>query len=319
MKGPSMKAALIDKYGGNELVEVRDVPQPQPGLDDVLIRVHAASINPLDWKIRSGMVKIFTGRTFPKILGSECAGEVVTTGSSVQRFAQGDMVIGFTGIKCLAAFAEYVCAPERTTFTKPVNITFAQAATIPIAGLTALQALRDLGRLAAGHSVLINGASGGVGTFAVQIARIFAAKVTAVCSGANSELVLGLGADRVIDHTREEFTKGSERYDLIFDAVAKAPFAACKRVLAPKGIYVTTLPTFAVLLNQFLTGYLTPKKARIIVVKPNARDMEWMKGQIEAGRIRIVIDREYPLEQIREALAYSETGKAKGKIVLKIY
>jgi NADPH:quinone reductase-like Zn-dependent oxidoreductase len=280
--------------------------------------VHAAAINPLDWKIRNGMVKIFTGRTFPKILGSECAGEVVATGSSVQSFAHGDLVISFTGIKRLAAFAECVCAPGRTTFPKPENITFAQAATIPIAGLTALQALRDLGRLAAGHSVLINGASGGVGTFAVQIARIFATKVTAVCSGANSELVRELGADQVIDHTREEFTKGSERYDLIFDAVAMAPFAACKRVLAPKGIYVTTLPTFAVLLNQFLTGYLTAQKARFDMVKPNARDMEWMKGQIESGRIRIVIDREYPLEQIREAFAYSETGKAKGKVVLKI-
>jgi NADPH:quinone reductase-like Zn-dependent oxidoreductase len=313
-----MKAALIDRYGGNEVVAVRDVPQPQPGPDDVLIRVHAAAINPLDWKIRSGMLKIFTGRTFPKILGSECAGEVVTTGSRVQRFAQGDQVIGFPGIKRLAAFAEYVCAPEGTTFPKPVNVTFAQAATIPIAGLTALQALRDRGGLAAGQHVLINGASGGVGTFAVQIARIFAAKVTAVCSGANAELVRGLGADRVIDYTREEFTRGSERYDLIFDAVAKAPFAACRRVLAPKGIYVTTLPTFAVLLNRYLTGYLTSQKARFVMASPNARDMEWMKGQIEAGRIRIVIDREYPLEQIREALAYSEAGKAKGKVVLKI-
>jgi NADPH:quinone reductase-like Zn-dependent oxidoreductase len=313
-----MKAALIDRYGGNEVVEVRDVPQPEPGPDDVLIRVHAAAINPLDWKIRSGMLKIFTGSSFPKILGSECAGEVVATGSRVRRFAQGDQVIGFPGVKRLAAFAEYVCAPELTTFPKPVNLTFAQAATIPIAGLTALQALRDLGRLAAGQYVLINGASGGVGTFAVQIARIFAAKVTAVCSGANSELVRGLGADRVIDYTREEFTTGSERYDLIFDAVAKAPFAACKRVLAPNGMYVTTLPTFAVLLNQYLTGYLTSHKARIIMVRPNAPDMEWMKGQIEAGRIRIVIDREYPLEQIRDGLAYSEAGKAKGKVVVKI-
>jgi NADPH:quinone reductase-like Zn-dependent oxidoreductase len=313
-----MKAALIDRYGGNEVVEVRDVPQPEPGPDDVLIRVHAAAINPVDWKIRSGMMKIFTGRTFPKILGSECAGEVVATGSRVQRFAKGDQVIGFPGIKRLAAFAEYVCVAEQTTFPKPAKITFAQAATIPIAGITALQALRDQGRLAAGQHVLINGASGGVGTFAVQIAKIFAANVTAVCSGANAELVRGLGADRVIDYICEEFTEGSERYDLIFDAVAKAPFAACKGVLAPKGIYVTTLPTFAVLLNRYLTGYLSSQKARIVMVRPNARDMEWMREQIEAGRIRIVIDREYPLGQIREALAYSEAGKAKGKVVVEI-
>ncbi len=313
-----MKAALIDSYGGNEVVEVRDVPQPEPGPDDVLIRVRAAAINPLDWKIRSGMMKIFTGRKFPKILGSECAGEVVTTGSRVQRFAKEDQVIGFPGIKRLAAFAEYVCVPEQATFPKSANITFAQAASIPIAGITALQALRDQGRLAAGQHVLINGASGGVGTFAVQIAKIFAAKVTAVCSGANAELVQSLGADRVIDYTREEFTKGNERYDLIFDAVAKAPFAACKGVLAPKGIYVTTLPSFVVILNQYLTGYLSSQKARIVMVRPTARDMEWMRAQIEAGRIRIVIDREYPLGQIREAFAYSEAGKAMGKVVVEI-
>lgn len=313
-----MKAALIDRYGGNEVVAVREVPQPRPGPDDVLIRVHAAAIDPLDWKIRSGMLKVFTGRTFPKVLGSECGGEVVATGSRVQRFAPDDQVIAFPGLKRLAAFAEYVCAPELTTFQKPESITFAQAATLPIAGLTALQALRDPGRLAAGQQVLINGASGGVGTFAVQIAKVFGARVTAVCSGANAELVRGLGADRVIDHTREDFTKGSDRYDLIFDAVAKTTFAASKRVLAPKGIYVTTLPAFAVLLNQYLTGYLTSQKARVIMVRPNGSDMEWLKGQIAAGRIRVVIDREYPLEQIREALAYSEAGKAKGKVVVKI-
>jgi NADPH:quinone reductase-like Zn-dependent oxidoreductase len=300
------------------VVEVRDVPQPQPGADDVLIRVHAAAINPLDWKIRSGMVKIFTGRTFPKILGSECAGEVVATGGRVQRFARGDQVIGLPGMKRLGTFAEYVCSPQQTTFPKPVNITFSHAATIPIAGCTALQALRDLGRLATGQHVLINGASGGVGTFAVQIARIFAAKVTAVCSGANSALVRDLGADRVIDYTGEDFTKGNERYDLIFDAVAKASWTACRKVLTPQGRYVTTLPTFAVLLNQFLSGCLTSQKARIVMARPNARDMEWLKGEIEAGRIRIVIDREYPLAQIREALAYSEAGKAKGKVVLQI-
>ncbi|KAF0220186.1 MAG: zinc-dependent [Geobacteraceae bacterium] len=166
--------------------------------------------------------------------------------------------------------------------------------------------------------MLINGASGGVGTFAVQIARIFDARVTAVCSGANAALVQGLGADLVIDYTGEDFTNGNERYDLIFDAVAKASWAACKKVLTPQGRYVTTLPTFAVLLNQFLIGCLTAQKARIVMARPNARDMEWLKGQIEAGRIRIVIDREYPLAQIREALAYSEAGKAKGKVVLRI-
>jgi len=313
-----MKAVVINRYGGNEVIEVREAPLPRPGPEDVLIRVRAASVNPVDWKIRNGMLKVFTGRSFPKILGCECAGEVAETGDGVKGFQKGDQVIGYPGIKRLAAFAEYVCVQERNTFPQPENITFEQAATLPIAGLTALQALRHLGRIAAGHEVLINGAAGGVGTFAVQIARISGARVTAVCSAANAELVRNLGAERVIDYSREDFTKGRDCYDIIFDAVSKRSFAECKYVLAPKGIYVTTLPTPSVLLNQYFTGFLTRKKARAIMVRPNAGDMEWMRGQIEADRLRIVIDRVYPLEEVREALAYSEAGKARGKVVLRV-
>lgn len=313
-----MKAVVIDRYGGNEVVEVREAPLPTPGPEDVLIRVRAASANPVDWKIRNGMLKIFTGRSFPKILGSECAGEVAETGAGVKRFKKGDRVIGYPGIKRLGAFAEYVCVREQHTFPLPENIPFEQASTLPIAGLTALQALRHLGRIAAGHEVLINGASGGVGTFAVQLARIFGARVTAVCSAANSDLVRDLGAERVIDYSREDFTQGTDRYDIIFDAVSKRSFAECKRVLAPHGLYVATLPSPSVLLNQYLTGFMTRKKARAIMVRPNAGDMAWLTGQIEAGRIRVVIDRVFPLDEARNALAYSETGKARGKVVLRV-
>lgn len=313
-----MKAVVIDRYGGNEVVEVRDMPIPGPGPDDVLIKAYAASINPVDWKIRNGMTKIITGRKFPKILGSECAGEVVETGAHVTRFKKGDLVIGFPGIRRLSAFAEYVCSPEHTAFPKPGSITFEEASTLPIAGLTALQALRDLGRIAAGRNVLINGASGGVGTFAVQIAKIFGAEVTAVCSGPNADLVKGLGADCLLDYTREDFTEGGKRYDIIFDAVSKRSFGECRKALAPKGIYVNTLPVFSVLVNQYLTGFLTRQKARTIMVRPNAADMEWMRTRLGEGRLRVVIDRVFPLEQIREAFAYSETGKARGKVVLKV-
>ena len=311
-----MKAAIINRYGRD--VEIRDVPMPMPGPNDVVIRVVAAAVNPVDWKIRDGMLKLLTGRRFPKILGTECAGEVVETGSNVQRFRKGDPVIGYPGIRRLAAYAEYVSVPERTTFPKPAGITFEQASTLLIAGLTALQALRDLGHIAAGHEVLINGAAGGVGHFAVQIARIFGATVTAVCSGTKAALVQGLGADRVIDYTREDFTNGTRRYDIIFDAVSKRSFADCKRVLAAHGRYVNTLPSFPVLANQYLLGVLTRQKAATVMVKPNSADMELMRNWIEEDKLRILIDKVYPLAQIGEAFAYSETGKATGKVVLKV-
>jgi NADPH:quinone reductase-like Zn-dependent oxidoreductase len=313
-----MKAVVIDRYGGNEVVAVREMPLPRPGPKEVLIRVRAASVNPVDWKIRNGLAKILTGRSFPKILGSECAGEVADLGAGVQHVQKGDRVIGHSGIRRLAAFAEYVCVKEKSTFPQPRNLTFEEAATLPIAGLTALQALKNLARIGAGHQVLINGASGGVGTFAVQIANISGARVTAVCSGANAALVRELGAARVLDHTREDFTKGRDRYDIIFDTVAKSSFAECKTVLAPKGIYITTLPAPSALLNHYLTGFLTRKKAKVVMVRPNGWDMEWLRGRIESEKIRVVIDRTFSLEEIREAFAYSEAGKARGKIVLRV-
>jgi NADPH:quinone reductase-like Zn-dependent oxidoreductase len=313
-----MKAVVFDKYGGNEVIEVRQVPKPVPGADDVLIKVHAASVNPVDWKIRSGVARILTGSKFPKVLGSECSGEIVETGIKVKGFREGDKVIGFPDIRRLSAFAEYVAVNERKTYPKPEGISFEEASTIPVAGLTALQALRKLGNISQNHKVLINGASGGVGTFAVQIAKIFGARVTAVASGPNASLVKDLGADYIIDYTQTDFTKSDERYDIVFDAVSKRSFPECKEVLAPHGIYVNTLPVFSVLLSQYVTGFLTDKKAKSVMVRPNAADMEWMKKQIEAGRIRIIIDRVYPLDQIVEALAYSETGRARGKIGLKV-
>lgn len=299
-------------------MDVRDMPLPSPGPEDVLIRVHAASVNPLDWKIRSGMAKILTGRTFPKILGSECAGEVAAVGTGATGFQKGDEVIGFPGIRRLGTFAEYVAVSRHKTFTKPKNISYEQASAIPIAGVTALQALRDLGRIKAGKNVLINGASGGVGHLAVQVAKVFGARVTAVCSGPNADFVKSLGADRVIDYAEEDFTKQRELYDIIFDAVTKRTFDECKRVLTRSGVYVNTLPAFSVLVNQYLPGFLSQKKAACAMVRPNSTDMEWMRARIEEDKIRIIIDSVYPLEEVRVAFACSETGRARGKIVLVI-
>lgn len=313
-----MKAVVIGKYGGNEVVEIRDLPVPAPGQGEVLIRVCASSVNPLDWKIRSGMLRMFTGRSFPKVLGSECAGEVAGFGSGVQRFRRDDRVIAFSGVRRLGAFAEYICVKEKTVFPLPAAIGFEEASTIPIAGLTALQALRDLGHISAGSTVLINGASGGVGHFAVQIAKIFGAQVTAVCSGPNAGLVKSLGADMIIDYTQENFTESGGQYDVIFDAVSKRSFSDCKRALTHRGVYISTLPSAPVLLNQYLTGILAGRKAKTVMVRPNATDMEWMKDHIKKGLVRVVIDRVFTLEQIRDALAYAESGRVRGKVVLTV-
>jgi NADPH:quinone reductase-like Zn-dependent oxidoreductase len=313
-----MKAAIFSRYGANDVVEVRDIPVPECGPADVLIRVRAASVNPVDWKVRSGKARFMTGSRFPKVLGNECSGIVATVGSSVRTIQTGEPVIGLPGIRSLGAFAEYCRVPGSAVYPAAQGIPFEQAACLPIAGLTALQALRDKGQVTYTSKVLINGAAGGVGHFAVQIAKIFGAQVTAVCSTGNSEFVRGLGADHVIDRTRDDFTRGGARYDIIFDAVAKSSFGRCKKILAKRGIYISTLPSAAVLLNQYFTGYLFRRKAWSVWVRPNGPDLVWMENQVAAGKLKVSVDRIYRFDQVQEALAYSEAGKARGKIVLEI-
>lgn len=312
-----MKAAVFSCYGGNDVVEVKEVPAPAAGPGEVVIKVHAASVNPVDWKVRYGQARIFTGSKFPKVLGCECAGEVFETGAGASTFRKGDRVVMYTSVKRLGAFAEYACTAEDRVYPIAEGISFEQATSLPIAGLTALQSLRDHGRIGAGQKVLINGASGGVGHFAVQIAKVFGAEVTGVTSGRNAEFVKGLGADKVIDHTKEDFTKSGVLYDLVFDAVSKRSFGECKQSLTRDGIYVNTLPD-ATILYQFITGILPGKKARSMWVKPVAADMAWMMGQIKAGKVKVVIDQVYPLSQIKDALAASEGGRTRGKIVVTV-
>jgi NADPH:quinone reductase-like Zn-dependent oxidoreductase len=310
-----MKAAVISRYGGNEVVEVKDIPVPTAGPAEVAIKVHAASVNPVDWKVRYGHARIFTGSKFPKVLGCECSGEVFETRAGAATFRKGDRVVMYTSVKRLGAFAEYACAAEDRIYPIPEGISFEQATSLPIAGLTALQSLRDHGRIASGKKVLINGAAGGVGHFAVQIAKVFGAEVTAVTSGRNAEFVKGLGADEVIDYSKKDFTNGSGRYDLIFDAVSMSSFSACKRVLTDSGRYVNTLPN-ATILVQFLTALLPGKKARSMWVRPSASDMAWMMEQINAGKIKVVIEQSYPLDRAKDALAASEGGRTRGKIIV---
>lgn len=313
-----MKAILIDKYGSNDVVRITDIPVPSPGPDEIMIKVRAAAINPVDWKTRNGSLRLLTGSRFPMILGRECAGEVFKTGAGVKKFTPGAEVIGIPALRRHGAFAEYACVPAQSVFRKPGRVSFEQAASIPVAGLTALQALRDRGHITAGQRVLINGASGGVGHIAVQIAKTAKTTVTGVCSGANVDFVKSLGANRVIDYTKQDFTEDIIRYDIVFDAVAKRSFGEVKKVLAPKGIYISTLPSIGVIVNQFITGHFTGKKARLVMVRPNEADIDCMNRQIEAGVIKIIIDKTFPFDQAKEALAYSETQKAKGKIVLTL-
>ena len=310
-----MKAAVFSRYGGNEVVEVRDIAVPVPARGEILVRVHAASVNPVDWKVRYGQARIFTGSKFPKVLGCECAGEVFETGAGATKFRKGDRVVMFTSVRRLGAFAEYACTGEDTVYPMTEGISFEHAACLPIAGLTALQSLRDHGRIVVGKKVLINGAAGGVGHFAVQIAKVFGAEVTGVCSGRNADLVKGLGADRVIDYGNEDFTRGSGQYDLIFDAVSRSSFWSSREVLAPRGIYVSTLPN-ATIVAQIITTLLPGRKARQMWVKPNTGDMTWMMDRIKEGKVKVVIGQSYPLDRVKEALAASEGGRTRGKIVV---
>jgi NADPH:quinone reductase-like Zn-dependent oxidoreductase len=319
-----MKAVVIDEYGGSDRLQVREIEKPRPGTGAVLIRVRAAGVNPIDWKIRRGVLRAVLWFRPPIVLGGDVAGEVEAVGSGVTRFRPGDPVLAMLGLGLHGpgGYAEYALARESAVSRKPESLDFTEAASIPIAALTALQSLRDLGRLTAGQSVLINGASGGVGTFALQIAKALGASVTGVCGPANVALVRGLGADTVIDYTREDFTRRPETYEVILDAVAKSSFRACAPILRPGGTYVTTLPSPEVLVRgvlQPITRLLgSDKRVRFVLARPRASDLEYLGRLADEGKLKPVIDRVFPLEQAKEAHDYSETERARGKIVLSV-
>ncbi len=312
-----MKAMVIRRYGSPEVLQYEEVEQPKIKPDQLLVKVHASSVNPIDWKTRKGMISILTGNKFPLILGFDVAGEVVAVGSQVTRFKGGDAIYGSTSFPG-GAYAEFAAIPENLAVAKPTNMSYEQAATVPLAALTALQSLRDLGNIKSGQKVLINGASGGVGVFAVQIAKALGAEVTGVCSAKNLDLVKSLNADLVIDYTQQDFTKGNVQYDIIFDAVAKKSFSDCRKVLTPNGVYVSTLPIPEVILQSVLTAFLPGQKAKIVLEKPNSQDLGYLKELIEAGKLRTVIDRTYPLQELTEAHRYSEGERTVGKIAIAI-
>jgi 2-desacetyl-2-hydroxyethyl bacteriochlorophyllide A dehydrogenase len=310
-----MKAVVIYRYGAAEVLQYEDVEQPKIEPTQLLVKVRASSVNPIDWKIRQGMLSLITGSKFPIVLGFDVAGDVVAVGSGVTRFKPGDAIYGSTSFPG-GGYAEFAAVPENLVALKPTNLNYEEAAAVPLAALTALQALREQGNIQTGQTVLINGAAGGVGIFAVQIAKALGAVVTGVSSTKNLDLVKSLGADRVIDYTQEDFTEDIAQYDIIFDAVGKRSLSQTKRVLKPNGIYITTLPSPEVLLEGILTAFLPGQKAKFILQKPNTQDLVYLKELIEADKVRVVIDRTYPLQELAAAHSYSETGRAVGKIVL---
>ncbi|MFS0513942.1 NAD(P)-dependent alcohol dehydrogenase [Nostoc sp. UIC 10607] len=312
-----MKAVVIRRYGAAEVLHYEDVEQPKIEPTQLLVKVRASSVNPIDWKIRKGMLSLITGSNFPKILGFDVAGDVVAVGSGVTRFKAGDAIYGSTSFPG-GGYAEFAAVPENVAALKPTNLSYEEAAAVPLAALTALQALRNEGNIQTGQTVLINGAAGGVGSFAVQIAKALGAVVTGVCSTKNLDLVKSLLADRVIDYTQQDFTEDIAQYDIIFDAVGKRSLSQTKRVLKPNGIYITTLPSPEVFLEGILTAFLPGQKAKFILEKPNTQDLVYLKELIEAGKIRVVIDRTYPLEELAAAHDYSETGRVVGKIAIAV-
>lgn len=317
-----MKAIVCEKYGMPDVLELREVEKPVPGNGEVLVKIHAASVNQYDWHLLTAdmlFVRLGSGMFKPKHTrpGADVAGRIEAVGAGVTRFRPGDEVYGEIGS---GAFAEYACAREERLAPKPANLTFAQAAAVPMAALTALQGLRDKGGVRAGQAVLIHGAGGGVGTFAVQFAKNFAADVTAVCSAGNADQARALGADHVIDYAQEDFTRSGRRYDLILAVNGNRSIFTYRRALAPGGAYICIGGSPAQIFQGVLMGKLLSwrggKKLGFVVANVNRKDLDFIRELIEAGRIRPVIERSYPLSGTAEALRHLGAGHARGKIVI---
>jgi NADPH:quinone reductase-like Zn-dependent oxidoreductase len=326
-----MKAMVNMKYGPPDVLELAEVDKPTPKDDEVLLKVHAASVNPADWHLLRGdpyIARLQLGLRKPKnsVLGCDVAGQVEAVGKNVTTLRPGDGVFGSPFMRGFGAFAERVSVSEDLLAPKPANLSFEQAATVPLAASTALQGLRDHGGIEPGHKVLIIGASGGVGTFAVQIAKSFGAEVTGVCSTRNVDMVRSLGADHIIDYTQEDFTRSGQKYDLIFQLAGTRSPSECRRALTSKGTLVLSSgesngrwigPVARIIKALVLSPFVSQKMASFTVT-PNKADLQSLKQLIEAGELTPVIDRAYPLAEVPQAIRYLEEGHATGKVVITL-
>lgn len=321
-----MKTIAYHKYGAPEVLCLEQAEKPSPKDDEVLIRIHATAVSSADCFYRQGkpfVARLFSGPIKPKhpVLGTQFAGEIEAVGKDVSLFKPGDQVYGATGVR-MGTYAEYTCLPEDEAIClKPANMTFAEAVGISESACTALPFLRDTGKIKAGQKVLINGASGAVGTSAIQFAKFYGAEVTGVCSTPNLALVTSLGADHVIDYTAQDFTQTGDTYDIIFDAIGKNSFSRCKKALKSGGIYMTTVPSLTILFQMLWTSKFGKKRALFAATGmrkgwKKAKDLAFVKKQVEAGLIKPTLDRVYALEQAAKAHAYVDRGRKKGNVVL---
>jgi NADPH:quinone reductase-like Zn-dependent oxidoreductase len=322
-----MRAIVYRRYGPPDVLQCEEVEKPTVGDNQVLIKVRAASVNPYDWHFMRGepyLLRLMAGPRKPRDtrLGVDVAGEVEAVGTNVTRFKPGDQVFGMGR----GAFAEYACAAESALVMKPENVTFEQAASAGIAALTALQGLRDKGRVQPGQKVLVNGAAGGVGTYAVQIAKALGAGVTGVCSSRNVETVRSIGADRVIDYTREDFTRNGQRHDVLLDCVGNHSLAACRRVLNARGIYVGAGGRAGRwMIGPLVRSITAPalslfgsRKFVSLLAKSSNEDLTFVQKLMQSGKVTPVIDRRYMLSEVPEAIRYLEEGHARGKVVIRL-
>ena len=324
-----MKAIVYDKYGPPEVLQFKEVEKPTPKDNEVLIKIYATTVTTADSNVR-GFVFVPVGLGFlPRImfglrkpnktiLGTELAGEIEAVGKDVRIFKEGDQVFGMPG-SSFGAYAQYICLPEKGALAiKPSNMTYEQAAAVPFGAHTALFFLRDKGNIKSGQKILINGASGGVGTYAVQLAKYYGAEVTGVCSTTNLELVKSLGADKVIDYTTEDFAKNGKTYDIIYDTVGKTSFSGCKNSLKQKGLYLAGAGGLLEFVQMGWTSMIGSKKVLAGQAPERKEDLIFLKELIEAGKIKSVIDRRYPLEQTAEAHRYVDKGHKKGNVVITV-
>jgi len=311
-----MRAVVIDRYGGPEVLRLAEVPRPVPTRGQVLVRTRFIGVNPKDVIVRKGKFKIATGNKFPLIVGHDIAGEVVEAGRGAD-LAEGDRVYGMINDFAGRAYAEYAAVDCRQVALAPTSIGLDIAAAVPLAAQTALQALRDDAQLQPGQSVMINGASGGVGVFAVQIAKLLGARVTAVCSDRNADLVKELGADHVVDYGKVELVNLEDRFDVIFDVFGNYHFAKLRHLLTPRGTYVQTIPS-ARIFQDVARTFVRRQKAKLVIVRSRRRDLDWLRQHIDGGRLRVVVDRSFALEDVAEAHRYMETKRARGKVVLAV-
>lgn len=313
-----MKAMVFTKYGSPDGLRLMEVEKPTPKAGEVLVKVVATAVNQADNHVLSGSLRFSTGLFKPKhpILGSDIAGVVETVGDNVTQFRPGDAVFGDLSGQGRGGFAEYVAAPETAVAPKPANLTFPQVAAVPMTAVTALQGLRDRGELRAGEQVLINGASGGVGTFAVQIAKVLGGEVTAVASSRKLKMVQAIGADHVVDYTQEDFSRSGQQYDLIFDTVGNRSVAEYARALKPQGRFVTTAFLPGLLFRGWWPANRARQKMVNLMAQPNKEDLLFLAEQLKTGRIMPVIDRCFPLAEAPAALRYLAKGHASGKVII---